>query len=80
MRRGEAMSAVKRWLIALLVSTFGVSLWVGLTYVRYLDWSPVTWIMNAIDESAGIAGTLAVVFVVWIALAVAAERAMRSDT
>jgi len=78
--RREPMSAAKRWLIAFSVSTFGVGLWVGLTHAGYLNWSPVTRGMNAIDESAGWLGTLAVLFVVWVALAVAAARAMRSDT
>jgi hypothetical protein len=72
------MSTVKRWLMAFLVSTFVVASWFVLTYVGSLNWSPLTWIMNAIDESTGWLGTLTVLFVVWIALAVAMARAMRS--
>lgn len=79
-RRSEDTSAVKRWLMAFLLSAFAVLLWSGLTYVGYLNWSPVTWIMNAIDETVGWAGTLTTLFVVWGALAVTAERAMRSPT
>lgn len=78
--RPEPMSAIKRWLLAFLASTVLVVLWFVLTYIGYLNWSPVTWIMNAIDENAGPLGVPIVLFVVWVALAVATMRAMRSES
>ncbi len=74
----EALSPVKRWLIAFLVSTFLVASWFAMTYFNFLNWSPLTWVMNAIDESAGSLGTLTVLLLVWVGLAVAIARAMRS--
>ncbi len=73
----EALSPAKRWLLAFLVSTFLMATWFALTYFNFLNWNPVTWVMNAIDESAGSLGTITVLLLVWVGLTVAIARAMR---